>query len=188
MTVPYRTLTSRRSLALASALLLFSCFILPPAQAGEEKEKTGPVRVHIAGIRMVGPDQTLLVLADEKEKRAVPISVGRGQGVAIVLGREKTPTPRPMTHDLMVLMLKTLGAAVERVTVTELKGDTYYAEIAVRAGDRGHRIDPRPSDAIALAVRLDTPIFASPELLRLQLGSDEPGVVAALGPGAAISP
>ena len=131
------------------------------------------VAVHIAGIRAIAPEQVLLLLADESETRAVPIAVGRDQGIAIYLGKERTRTPRPMTHDLMGQILRTLGASVERVTVTELKNDTYYATLSIRLGRKEYGIDARPSDAVALAVRLDAPIFASEDLLR---SMREPGL------------
>lgn len=133
-----------------------------------------PVPVHVAGIQAVGPDQVVLLLADEKEEKAVPIAVGRDQGLAIFLGKERAQTPRPMTHDLIVEILKDLGATVEKVTITELKDDTYYAEIALRSGVTLHPVDARPSDAIALAVRLRTPIFAAPGLLQAPAGPDKP--------------
>jgi hypothetical protein len=157
-----------------------------PALAAPQKPEVptpaDPVAVHIAGIRMVGPDQVLLFLADETEKRAVPIVVGKDQGLAIYMGKEHAAPPRPMTHDLLVQMLKTLKAAVEKVTVTKLKNDTYYSEIALRAGGTLHRFDARPSDAIALAVRLDAPMFAVPALLRPVDQPEEPGVTARLRP------
>jgi bifunctional DNase/RNase len=131
---------------------------------------------------MLGPDQALLVLADEPEERAVPIAVGRDQGIAIYLGREERQTPRPMTHDLLVSMLRALDAGIERVTMTELRENTYYAEILLRRDGQEHRIDARPSDAIALAVRMDVPIFVAPDLLR-PLGDSEgtPAVVSDYG-------
>jgi uncharacterized protein len=161
-------------------LLLASLIQLgPPLRAGatespasespidQEAAATGAVvPVHVAGIRMVGPDQVLLFLADEKEERAMPMAVGRDQGVAIYLGKEHASTPRPLTHDLLVRILKALGAVVEKVTVTGLKQDTYFAEITLRSGQQVHRIDARPSDAIALALRLDAPAFAAAALLR----------------------
>jgi len=122
--------------------------------------------VHIAGIRPTGPDQVLLLLADEGEQRAVPIAVGRDQGLAIYLGKMKAETARPLTHDLLASILGVVGAVIERVTVTDLKDDVYYAEIALRAGGKLHSIDARPSDAIALAVRLDAPIYSVPSLLK----------------------
>ena len=124
------------------------------------------VPVHIAGIRATGPDQVLLLLADESEQRAVPIAIGRDQGIAIYLGKMKAETTRPLTHDLIATILGLVGAVIERITVTELKNDVYYAEIALRAAGKVHPIDARPSDAIALAVRLDTPIFSAPALLK----------------------
>jgi len=139
-------------------------------------DDSGTVPVHIAGIHLVGPEQVMLLLADAGEDRALPISVGRDQGMAIYLGREKTATRRPMTHDLLVTVLKTLQAEVLRVTVTALRQDTYFAEIALRSGDRRHTIDARPSDAIALAVRLEAPIYSASQLLRPigSLGRREP--------------
>ena len=150
-----------------------------PAPSPSAPVPSAPVQVHVAGIQPVGPDQVLLFLADEKEEKAVPIAVGRDQGLAIFLGRERAQTPRPMTHDLIVEILKDLDAKVERVTITELKEDTYYSEIALRSGKTLHAIDARPSDAIALAVRLDTPIFAAPGLLLFPPGPEKPPSVPA---------
>jgi len=132
------------------------------------------VPVHIAGIQPTGPDQVMLLLADESEQRAVPIAIGRDQGIAIYLGKMKAETTRPLTHDLLATILGVVGAVVERITVTELKDDVYYAEIALRAGGKIHTIDARPSDAIALAVRLDTPMFSAPLLLKPIGGPDAP--------------
>ena len=132
---------------------------------GKAERGDAPVLVHLAGIRMVGPEQALLLLADEDERRAVPIAVGRDQGLAIYLGQEKTPTPRPLTHDLIVQILDTLQVEVERVVITELRDGTYYSDIVLKQGRKKFDIDARPSDAIALAVRLEVPILASPALL-----------------------
>jgi len=168
--------SARRLLPLAIAAPLFFLGLAP----GPKPTATDPVPVHIAGIHVVDADQVLLLLADEKEQRVVPIAVGRDQGLAIYLGREKTATPRPMTHDLLVRILKTLKATVERITVTELRQETYISEIALRDGRTLHRIDARPSDAIALAVRLDTPIYAAPGLLRSLGEAAPPGLDARL--------
>lgn len=165
----------RSALILPAALLVFGAAIVAIAAEksysvtitadGEAQLGDEPVLVHLAGVRMVGPEQALLVLADAEEQRAVPIAVGKDQGLAIYLGQEKTPTPRPMTHDLMVQILDTLEVDVENVIITDLREGTFFAEITLKNGGVEHRIDARPSDAIALAVRLDVPILASPELL-----------------------
>ena len=142
----------------------------PAGQAGAAGDA---VAVHLAGLRVIDRGQVLLILADESEQRAVPITVGRDQGLAIYLGKEGTATPRPMTHDLMVAMLKALSAGIDRVTVTALRNDTYFAEIALRGGRKVQPIDARPSDAIALALRLEAPIYVIPQLLH-PIGGDEP--------------
>ena len=183
-----RARKTKRARALIAALMLPAGLAAGAARAAEKEESPGPVRVHVAGVRMVGDDQALVVLADDAKRRAVPIAVGRDQGIAILLGRERTPTPRPMTHDLIIHILKALKASVEKITITELKQDTYYAEISLRAGDGAQHIDARPSDAIAVAVRLDAPIYASPELLRIELESDPPGLVARREGPAAVRP
>jgi len=143
----------------------------PPVSPGPA---TGAVPVHIAGIRPTGPDQVLLLLADEGEQRAVPIAVGRDQGVAIYLGKMKTETARPLTHDLLATILGVVGAVIEKITVTDLKNDVYFAEIALRAGGQLHSIDARPSDAIALAVRLDAPMYSVSSLLKPIGGPESP--------------
>ncbi len=163
--------------ALAGLVAVVLTIAVAPISGGVLAENE-PILVHLAGIRMVAPEQALLVLADEEERRAVPIAVGRDQGLAIYLGQEKTSTPRPMTHDLMVQILDALDVEVENVIITDLREGTYYAEIALKDGRRRHRIDARPSDAIALAVRLEVPILASPDLLTNIDGNGPPGDVA----------
>ncbi len=141
---------------------------VPPAP------QTTAVPVHIAGIRATGPDQVMILLADEAEQRAVPIAIGRDQGIAIYLGKMKAETTRPLTHDLLATILGVVGAVIEKITVTELKDDVYYAEIALRSGGKVHPIDARPSDAIALAVRLGTPMYSVPSLLKPIGGPEAP--------------
>jgi uncharacterized protein len=158
----------------------------PPASAAPT-DPDAPILVHIAGIRMVGPEQVMLILADENEERAVPIAVGRDQGIAIYMGKEKAEVPRPMTHDLLVSVLKVLGGTVEKVTVTELREETYYAVIALRVGRTLHSIDARPSDAIALAVRLDAPMYSAPDLLRPLGDQARPEVTARADGGLGLS-
>jgi len=153
-----------------AVLSLLALFPGPPAHAQEPAPSPGrpdgTVAVHVAGLRQAGNEQVLLILADEGEQRFVPIAVGRDQGIAIYLGKTKTETPRPMTHDLLADILRVLGAVVDRITVTSLKSDTYFAEIALRAGGKVHPIDARPSDAIALAVRTNAPMFSAASLLK----------------------
>ncbi len=164
---PIRTTRIQRiAIPAALTLTLAALAAARPGPAGTSAAPDGVVAVHIAGLQMIGPEQALILLADEAERLAVPIAVGRDQGVAIYLGKEGMPTPRPMTHDLMARILKTLEVSVTKITITELRDDTYFAEIALSWSGGHHTIDARPSDAIALAVRLDVPMFAASDLMR----------------------
>ena len=103
----------------AVALVLVAISIAPPSRARtspDDSSKT--VAVHIAGLQMIGPEQALLLLADDSEERGVPIAVGRDQGITIYLGKEGVETPRPMTHDLIAQILDTLeidGSTLEKI-------------------------------------------------------------------------
>ena len=111
------------------------------------------------------PAQYVIYLEEVDGTRLIPIWIGVNEGNAIVYKLQDEKLPRPMTHDLMANVLTTLGARVEKVTVCDLRENTYYAEIDLWQGDRHYVIDSRPSDAIALAVRLDAPIFISQTVL-----------------------
>ena len=110
--------------------------------------------------------QYVLTLEEIEGQRLVPIWIGINEGNAIGLKLQEEQLPRPMTHDLMSGMLKTLGIAVERVAISDLRDGTYYAVITLSAGQRRWEIDARPSDAMALAVRAVSPIFVDEKVLK----------------------
>ena len=103
--------------------------------------------------------QYVVTLEEVGGQRLIPIWIGVTEGNAISLKLQGEQLPRPMTHDLMATALQALGATVDRIVIVDLKDGTYYAAIDVTAGGAAHRLDARPSDAMALAVRLNTPIF-----------------------------
>jgi len=113
------------------------------------------------------PTRTPVVILREQggKRRVLPIFIGTPEAQAIALSMQNIETPRPMTHDLMKSLLDEVGARVERVTVTELREGTFYAEIVLSAAGEVRTVSSRPSDAIALAVRVDCPIFAEEEVL-----------------------
>ncbi len=125
------------------------------------------VELELLGVRVEVPGNTPVVLLREldNEGRVLPIFIGSPEATAIALALENVETPRPMTHDLMAAMLVELGAVLEQVVVTELRDKTFYADLIVRLGDEQHTISSRPSDAIALAARTGTPIFAAQDVL-----------------------
>ena len=108
----------------------------------------------------------IVILKDSGTDTVLPIWVGVYEANAIALEIEKVSTPRPMTHDLSKNVLTGLDAAVHKVVVTELKDDTFYAVIWLEREGRVISIDSRPSDALALALRVDCPIFVDDEVLK----------------------
>jgi len=107
-----------------------------------------------------------VILKDVGSDTVLPIWVGVYEANAIALEIEKIPTPRPMTHDLIKNVLTGLEALVHKVVVTELKEDTFYAVIWLEREGQVVSVDSRPSDALALALRMDCPIFVEEQVLK----------------------
>ena len=107
----------------------------------------------------------IVVLKDDDEKFFLPIWVGIFEANAIALQLENITTPRPMTHDLLRTMISELNAQVTRVVINDLRDSTFFAQIRLVAGARTFEIDARPSDAIALALRTEAPIFVAQSVL-----------------------
>jgi bifunctional DNase/RNase len=109
----------------------------------------------------------IIILKDVNSETMLPIWVGAYEANAIALEIEKIAPQRPMTHDLLRNLIVEMGARVERVVVTELRDNTFFAIIEMRAGDGTPMVlDSRPSDAIALALRADCPIYVDLEVIR----------------------
>ncbi|HUY81103.1 MAG TPA: bifunctional nuclease family protein [Acidobacteriaceae bacterium] len=117
---------------------------------------------------MVDPstNMPIVLLKDPQSEALLPIWVGLYEANAIALEVEKSQTPRPLTHDLLRLAINSLNAQIKRVVVTELKNDTFYAVIWMEQNGEVVSLDARPSDALALALRADCPIFVDEEVLR----------------------
>ena len=107
----------------------------------------------------------IVVLQDTTSDTLLPIWVGIFEANAIALQIEKVDTPRPMTHDLMKGLLNHLKAKVTKIVVTELKDNTFYALIFLSVDGKTITVDSRPSDAIALALRTDSPIFVTDDVI-----------------------
>src|SRR5215470_4529453 len=110
----------------------------------------------------------IIILRDEEEKRSLPIWVGLFEANAIALELEKIPTPRPMTHDLIKNILESIEARVIKVEVNDLRENTFFAVIHLQLGSAEIAVDSRPSDAIALALRVAAPIFVDVEVAKEQ--------------------
>lgn len=99
------------------------------------------------------------------EGRLLPIWIGHPEATAILLALEGVETPRPMTHDLMSLILETLDTFIEKVEITRVEEGTFYAAIFLRGEELTRVVDARPSDSIALAIRAAAPIFVADDVL-----------------------
>ena len=115
----------------------------------------------------------VVILRDAAEKAFLPIWVGIYEANAIALQLEGITTPRPMTHDLLRNALSLVHAEVVRITVTDLLDNTFYAQILLRLGEKELVLDSRPSDAIALALRTQAPVYVEESVLEKSRASNE---------------
>jgi bifunctional DNase/RNase len=124
----------------------------------------------------------ILFLVDPESEKGLPVWIGLSEARAISLGLNDVKPPRPLTHDLMKNMLDLLHARVERVVISDLKENTYYATLSLRAGRKTWEVDSRPSDAVAIALKFGAPLFLSPALVQkgvlVDLGSSSAKVPA----------
>ncbi len=123
-----------------------------------KKEEPGaePGRAHV---------HYVVVLLDEAGRRALPIWVGPWEGQAIALGARGSEMFRPLTYNFVAKLLDAAGATLEEVRIESLREDVFYATAKLKLGDKVREIDARPSDALALAVRTGSPIYAAEEVL-----------------------
>ena len=125
------------------------------------------IEVRIRGLMMdTNTNMPIVVLKDVASDSVMPIWVGIFEANAIAVEIEKMSTPRPMTHDLTRNLIRHMNAKLERVVITEIKDDTFYAALWLRQGNEPIMIDSRPSDAIALALRADCPIYVAEQVMQ----------------------
>ena len=125
------------------------------------------VEMELVGVRVELPTNTPIVLLRETggERRMLPIFIGSPEATAIAFALEQVATPRPMTHDLLRDVVGALGATLERIVVTDLQDSTFFAELHLVQNGNVQTLSSRPSDAIALAARTGSPIFAEESVL-----------------------
>ena len=109
--------------------------------------------------------QPIVLLRERTGERYLPIWIGTVEATAIAFAQQGVVTPRPMTHDLLKNILEEIGVHIERIVITELREGTYYATIQMSRNGSSYEVSSRPSDAIALAVRVNVPIFANEDVL-----------------------
>jgi bifunctional DNase/RNase len=133
----------------------------------DAEQMDGVMEVKIRGL-MMDPvtNMPIVVLKDVKSDAVVPIWVGIFEANAIALEIEKTTLPRPMTHDLLVNLVRAMDAVLRRVVITEMRDDTFYALLWMERAGTLISMDARPSDALALALRMDCPIYVADQVVR----------------------
>jgi uncharacterized protein len=122
--------------------------------------------------------QRVVILKEKDADRYLPIWIGHAEADAIAVRLQEVSVARPLTHDLLGTVISTLGGTVERVVVNDLSNDTFFARIVLDVNGRSVEIDSRPSDALALAVRVKVPIFADESVLDkagVIMNQEEPG-------------
>ncbi len=132
------------------------------------------VRMKVARI-ILDPftNSPIVILKDLEDRKALPIWIGIFEANAIAMKLEDVTTPRPMTHDLIANILESLKASVEKIVVNDLVDNTFYATIFLKTGNGTLEIDSRPSDAIAIALRTNAPIYVEEEVLVKARSFDE---------------
>jgi uncharacterized protein len=149
------------------------------------------VEVAIDSVRISLMSQhRIIVLKDLETSRFLPIWIGPFEADAITIELQGVEVPRPLTHDLLRSIVDKLGAEVEHVAITDLRNDTFYAEISLKANGTRLHIDSRPSDAIALAVRTHVPVFVAEQVMDQAAIIPEPDLEGgeSAGPSTAVAP
>jgi len=124
------------------------------------------IKLSLVGVRVELPaNQPIVLLKEEEGDRFLPIWIGAFEATAIAFALQGVETARPMTHDLFKKVLEDFKVSIERVLINDLIDGTFYAEITMQRNDSTLLISARPSDAIALAVRMDVPIYAEEKVL-----------------------
>jgi bifunctional DNase/RNase len=118
-------------------------------------------------------DQQVIFLREKGGERNFPILIGLPEALAIDRRLKNKPTPRPMTHDLLATVIQKMGGRLERIVIHDLRDHTFFATLFIRRGEELLQVDARPSDAIALGVAFDTPLYVAEHVLNDVLKSDQ---------------
>jgi uncharacterized protein len=124
------------------------------------------IEMRVAGIALDAITRSpIVLLKDSSDRRALPIYIGQEQARAIAGAIDSQKPPRPLTHDLIVNILETWNLILDKVIIHSLQKDTFYAALVVKQGETTKEIDARPSDAIAIALRTNAPIWVMEEVI-----------------------
>lgn len=132
------------------------------------------IKAKVNGIALdMTTNSFVVILSTPDSDRLLPIWIGHNEALAIAMGLSEVTSRRPLTHDLLKAVITTLGGQVQKVEVTELKEQTFYAKIYIRINGSTLVVDARPSDSIALALKTKSPLFVEEELFQLKRGDKD---------------
>lgn len=146
-------------------IVLLSLFCALAPRLGATQENT-VVEMKVKRV-MLDPTtkSPVVILENTKDKKLIPIWIGNHEAMSIAMELEKVATPRPLPYDLIRNILQGLGTTLRRITITDIRNSTYFAVLTLKLKDQEFQIDSRPSDAIALALKMKAPIYASSQVL-----------------------
>lgn len=154
----------------AASLLAFAVIVLTVLSIAHGGEKKNDDNLEEMKIEALGFDRTtdtpVVLLTDKKKETVLPIWIGLCEARSLEIGMSGIVPPRPFTYDLMAAMLRTLNAEVRRIVITDLRDRVFYAQVVLSVNGKISRIDARPSDAIALASRMKSPIFVDKSVIK----------------------
>ncbi|MCH8843034.1 MAG: bifunctional nuclease family protein [SAR324 cluster bacterium] len=149
---------------LLPALLVISTAAAVLCPVSSEAEDRSLVAVRVQKVLLVNNNPVVLLTSEDDDSHLL-VFIDHFMAQAIQFGLMDYSIERPMTHDLIGILLRRIGAKVDKITITDLKNDTYYALISLQVNGTTHQIDARPSDALAIAVRNKAPIYVSRKLM-----------------------
>jgi hypothetical protein len=154
-----------KSMCFALGVIVFAA--VAAALGVEKKSEDTLQEMEIQALGFDRATQTPIVLLTDKKKETVlPIWIGLCEARSIEIGLSGMIPPRPMTYDLVAAIVRTLNAEVKRIVITDLRDQVFYAQVVVSVNGKVSNIDARPSDAIALASRMKSPIFVNKSVIR----------------------
>jgi len=134
----------------------------------------GMIEAKVNGIALdMTTNSFVVILSTSDSDRLLPIWIGHNEALAIAMGLSEVTSRRPLTHDLLKSVITTLGGKVQKVEVTELKEQTFYAKIYIAVNGSTLVVDARPSDSIALALKTKSPLFVAEDLFQLKRGDKD---------------
>lgn len=164
---------SIRSGSISTAFCVIAFVAVSVALGVEKKNEDDLQEMEITALGFDQVTQTPIVLLTDKKKETVlPIWIGLCEARSIEIGLSGAIPPRPLTYDLVAAMVRTLNAEVKRIVITDLRDQVFYAQVVMSVNGKVSNIDARPSDAIALASRMKSPIFVNKSVIRKAALSD----------------